>query len=111
MSEEKEVKVKTVEMGIMDRIVLMQVLPPEGNLITMRVLREFKAQLDFTADEIKAREIRTEGGMMQWNGEGDKKIVEVSAAVRDIIKAAFKKLDDEKKITVQMLPVYDLFLG
>jgi len=98
-----------VELGIGERLALLGVLPPEGDVVTMRVLRDFKHEVELSADEIKDRGVMSEGGQVRWNEGEAKKELEVSDSVLGIIKSALKKMDTDKKVTEFHLSLFDVF--
>jgi len=46
-------------MNIKNRIVLMNILPTEGTLTDMIIIKELKEKLNFSQEEIEKREIKT----------------------------------------------------
>lgn len=100
---------KTLILNNATRIGLLGILPAEGNVVTMRVLREFRNDLSFTKDELNDCGIVIEGGQVSWTGESDREF-EIVPAVLGIIKSTLKTLDAEQKITPQLLAVYELFM-
>lgn len=107
MSEENTV----VSLGIADRISLLSIMPAEGNVITMRVMRGFTSDLSFTSKELEEWCIVTEGQQIRWDSNEDTdREYAIAPAVMGIIKSTLKKLDDEQKITAALLPVYEKFM-
>ena len=99
-------------LGILERIQLLNILPAEGNIVTLRIVGRLRDELGFSEDEISAGNIRQfEDGRITWDASSTvEKDVEIGDTAKDIIKAALKKLDDEKKLTTQLIPIWDKFV-
>ncbi len=100
-----------MELGILDRINLLQVLPVEGDVVTVRILKKLRADLGFTEEEIKEHKIKSEANRVMWEETGYKAGISIGEKATDIIKDAFRRLDREGKIREEMLPLYDTFMG
>lgn len=102
-----------MELVIADRINLLNILPAEGNIVTLRVVAGLREALGFSEDDIAAAEIKQDAaGRITWNAAAAvSKDVEVGDTGREIIKAALKKLDDEQKLTAGLVPIWDKFMA
>jgi hypothetical protein len=100
-----------MELGILERISLLNSLPAEGDVVTVRILKKLRADLGFTEEEIKEHEIKSEDNRVMWKESDYKADIPIGEKATDIIKSAFKKLDREGKIREEMLPLYDTFMG
>jgi len=105
-----------MKLGIADRIVLLNLLPAEGNIITLRVVNELRSELSFSEEELKEAKIVTEAGpegqgRTNWDGSANvEKDVKIGDTAKGIIVAALKKLNDEEKLTAQFVPMYEAFV-
>ena len=112
MTAKQERKV-SVKLAIVERIQLLNLLPAEGNAITLRVVNELRQELSFSEREIKDANIQNdaETGRVTWKDDAKLiKDVKVGDTANGIIKEALKKLDDEKKLTLAVMPVYERFM-
>ncbi len=100
-----------MKLGILDRITLTNVLPVEGDVVTVRILKKLRTDLGFTEQEIKENQITSADNRVMWQETGYKVDISIGEKATDIIKDAFKKLNQEKKIREEMLPLYDTFMG
>jgi hypothetical protein len=98
-----------MELGILERVTLLNILPAEGDVVSLRIIRKLRENLGFTEEEIKTYEIKTADGQIMWKENGYKIDIPIGEKATDIIKDAFNKLNREKKLREEMLPVYDLF--
>jgi len=123
---------KTVKLGNLERIQMLNILPAAGGLVTMRIVHEMKQALSFSAEEIEEMRIReippgakdpydrdgnpTEDGeanattqnQIKWNRDIEKEF-EIGETQRKIAQAAFAELDKSGKFTEQLLTLYEKF--
>ena len=102
-----------MKLSIAERINVLGVLPAEGNIITLRIVNELRDNLSFREKEIADSQItQTEDGRITWDPTAAKdKDVQIGDAARDVIKAALKKLDEDKKLTPALVPIWDKFVA
>lgn len=99
-----------MELNTFERLTLLNILPPEGDLITIRVLHGLKERLGFTEEELQALELRTEGQRVFWKPEADKEVdVEIGSKAESIIRETLEKLNKDKKIKEEHLSLCDKF--
>ena len=100
-----------MKLGVFDRLVLLSVLPREGDLVSLRVVRDLQSVLSFTEAEHKKLQFFEKDGQTHWVREADKSVnVEFGEKAREIILGRFKELDEQKKLLVDHLPIYERFL-
>jgi len=100
-----------MKIGIQDRIVLLNILPAEGDITTLRIIRKLKEDLGFTEKELKDNEINSAEGKITWKPSGYEKEITIGEKATDVIKDELTKLSKEKKLQEMHLNVYDLFVG
>ena len=103
-------------LGILDRFVLAKVLPPEGDISTLRIVRELRQALSFTEAEHKkfSMKIVGEGEARHWEWDNDvdrvnHKGIQVGPLGFTLIHDALKKLNEAKKLTEEHIGLYDMF--
>lgn len=95
-----------MELSIGDRITLLNLLPNEGDLVTITVTRDIANKLNFNQDEIQKCELKFEKNSYRWNTEKSFLIsVDFTEREKEILKGQVEKLDSEKKINVQNLDI------
>jgi len=101
-----------MKLTILERILLLQILPTEGDLITLKVIRDLQNVLGFSEADYKKYKIEQENGQITWNIEEGRKEVElkVGEKAQDIIKESFQKLDKEKKLEAKHINLYERFV-
>ena len=107
-----------MELKVFERLILLNVLPREGDLTALKLIRKLREELSFSEEEHKALqfspinpETGEKDGLMHWLLAGDKpKEVTIGEKANDIIVEAFKRLNKEKKLKEEHIPVYELFV-
>ena len=129
-------EMRLMELTIEDRIMLHDmVLPKEGDMITMRTVREFRRTIEFTPEEVEKWRIRaippnavdpwdfngnpTDNGEVntsqfmqyRWIPEANTYALnlEVSENTRKVVRESFKAFDKDKKFTEALLNLHDKF--
>ena len=98
-------------LSVIDRVILLNILPKEGNMITLLALKGLKESLVFSEFENKALDVRMEGENLFWNkGAEQVKDVEIGGALLAIIVDTFTKMDAEGKLNETMIDVYQQFV-
>ena len=92
-----------MRLSMRDRFVLLNILPPEGDISTIKIVHRLKMELAPTEKELKDYNIRQEAGQVMWDDAQEKKIGEqekkIGAKAYSIIEEAFGKLNKDKKLT------------
>jgi len=67
----KMVQGKTVELGVLERMTLLNVLPKEGTFLNLKLVRVKREELSFTEEENRRLQFRNiiqgDQQMLQWN--------------------------------------------
>jgi hypothetical protein len=102
-----------MELTVRDRLMVSRLLPNEGDARTIKIIRKLNDDLGFNEEEVKEFEIVTsEGGhTITWNAAKDRAIeIPIGEVATEIIVDALKKLDETKKLTGELLPIWDKFM-
>ena len=101
-----------VSLSVAERINLLGILPAEGDIMTLRQVRELREALSFSEDEHKALGFQTSAQQVTWDGSKDApKSIEVRGTMGKLIRERLEKLSAEKKLTLDQVPLYDKFIG
>ena len=101
-----------MELGVFDRLILLNILPKEGDFTTLKIVRTMREDLSFTEEEHKALEFKQDEGNIQWKQDADKpKHINFGEKATDLIVATLKKLNTDKKLTEQHFNLYEKFIG
>ena len=100
-----------MKLTIQERIALLQILPKEGDFVTLKILQELRAVLGFSEEDYKTFEIVQENDRVSWGKEGVKEIeLEIGDKAKEIIKDALSELDKNKKLQPEHFGVYEKFV-
>lgn len=96
-----------------ERLILMGILPKEGNFVTLKILRELTAKLGVSQEEYKEFEIVEDKKINQvyWGQKGsEEKEMEFGEKECDLIVESLEKLDKEKKLEQRHFTLYEKFV-
>ena len=106
-----------MKLNIPERIALLGVLPQQGGIVTLRIVRELQNQLSFTEEEIEEYGINNtmlpDGrASINWNPEkvDETKDIKIGKIAKGVIVRQLKKLDSQNQLHISMLPIYDKFI-
>jgi len=95
-----------------DRLILLNIMPKEGDITTLKIIRKLKDDLSFSEEEHTALQFKNEDGQIMWKEEADiKKEIEIGEKATDIIAEALKALNKAKKLTEAHISIYERFTG
>jgi len=101
-----------MNLTVLERLILLQILPKEGNFVTLRVLRSLTSSLGLSEGDIKEFEVKQDGEIATWNNKGnEEREIEIGEKATDIIIESLKELNDSKKLTEQHFSLYEKFVG
>ncbi len=98
---------------VAERLVLLNSLPANGDLTTIRIVRKLREDLSFSEDEHKDLQFKTEETRVTWNPEAGtriKKEVPVGEKALDVIKQSLQDLDRKKQLSEAHLPIWEKFV-
>ena len=97
-----------LNLSVMDRLLLLRLLPRQGNLTTLRIVRDLERELSFSEGEHTALQfVNNEDGTMSWKREaGQGKDVEVGDVAVGLVHRALH--DAEKSGEQFPIGVIDL---
>ena len=106
-----------MKLNIPERIALLNVLPSEGNIVTLRVIRELQTRLSFSEEEIEEYGINNtmlpDGrATIKWNPDkaNETKDVKIGKAGMSAIVERLKRLSATNRLHISMLPIYEKFV-
>ena len=100
-----------MNLSVLDRLVVLKVLPKEADYATLKILMNLRLSLSFTEEEIKEWGIVSDldHNRTGWKTDGMADIP-IGEKATDIIVAAFKRLDKEKRLSVEDMDAYEKFV-
>jgi hypothetical protein len=104
-------RIAPMELKVYDRLILLNILPKEGDFTTLKIIRKLREDLSFSEQEHATLQFKQDGGNVQWKQEGDIPIeIPIGEKATSIITESLKKLDKEKKLTDSHYDLYELFV-
>lgn len=102
---------KDFDLSLSQRLQIIEILPREGSIVTLRLIHDLRQKLSPTAEEIKEFGIKVIApGQIQFPVEANvpKKMSFMPAEI-DQIKTNLKDLSDKNKLEINMIGLYDTF--
>ena len=103
-----------VKLNLFERLVVMGLLPQTGNFATLKIVTEANMMLGATDEEsvLAGLEPTPEGAVIArlgWDKVPEREFT-FKETLLGIIKDALQKLDDEEKLTMEHVRVYEQFM-
>jgi len=99
-------------LSVHSRLILLgMVAKTEGDLTTLRLVRDFQAAAGFDEAELAALEFVTVEGSITWTQGVWPKEVEVGPALKKVVLGMFDAQAKAEKLTLELLPLYEQFLA
>ena len=98
-----------MKLSVLERIQLLGILPKEGDFSTLKIVRGLQNDLGFSEEELKETELVLKDNHYGWKKEVEKD-VQIGDKGTDIIKDSLKKLSEQKKLSIQMMDLYEKFV-
>jgi len=106
-----------MKLNILERIALLNIIPREGSVITLRIIRDLQTRLGFTEEELKGYKMKnttTPDGRTSivWDEDFSKeeKDIEIGEVATSIIVRELKKLDAQNRLPMEGLAIYEKFV-
>ncbi len=96
---------------VRDRIQLNMILAGvQGNFGTIKTINKLSEDLLLSSDEEKSVCYKQNGVSATWKTENDTGAdIEINETANGVIIEQLKKLDEQKKLTVELLPLWERF--
>lgn len=95
-----------------ERLVLLNSLPQEGNLVTMKLMRQLREVLTLTEEEMAQLDVTNQSQQIPWDRLAGLEEIDVDTGeiVKDLIVSLLKKLDETNRLTTNHLSLYQKFV-
>ena len=100
-----------VSLSVLERIFLLNALPAEGDITTIRIVSDLRKEISFSETELSEWKISKEdSGAIEWDGEkAEEKEIDFGAKEHTIVAEALKKVSDNGKVTEKYISTYNKF--
>lgn len=100
-----------MKLNVLERMMLLNVVPREGSFVTLKVVGELRNDLSFSEAELKKYKFVETEGRVSWNPAAEQiKEVHIGEKATDVVVEALEKLDEEKKLTMEHVSLYEKFI-
>lgn len=103
-----------MELSVQDRIILLNILPKEGDFTTLKVLRDLQSALSFKEEELAILKFQAVEGGTRWDPEGANSLSNVDINIGNVANAlivnSLQELSKNKKLTLEHLPTFEKFV-
>ena len=103
-----------MELSVQDRLILLTIIPKEGDITTLKILRDLQSALSFTEAETAALQFQNVEGGTRWDIEASKRLekvdINIGGKANSMIVDAFQELSTQKKLTIDHLPTFEKFV-
>lgn len=114
-----------MELKVYDRLILLNILPAQGDIFTLKLIRKLREALSFTEEEHETLQFKVSGqtyevdgelktvpeGVVHWNTEMDAlKEISIGQKAKEIIKERFEEISKQKSMNEAQLNVYEKFV-
>jgi hypothetical protein len=89
----------------------LAILPEQGNLLTLKIVRELREELSFSEDEHKTMNLRTMGDRIMWDDTAPEKDVEIGDQAKELVGKRLRELDEKDELTMPDLLLWESFIG
>ena len=98
-----------MEFTVEERLTALGLLPPEGNLITMKIVHELRQGLAFSEEDLAILDFRQEDERLMWNNGIGPKEVKVGVKAAGVVHDELAKLDKDEKLREAHLSLVEKF--
>jgi hypothetical protein len=100
-----------VKLNVLERVVLLNMLPQRGNLVTCRAAGNTGKILVLTKEETEKYEVQTENGQTHWNEAGkEEKEFELPPSSVKMIRDRLNELDAKEELPINCVSLCEKFL-
>jgi len=98
-----------MDFTVEERFALLGLLPPTGNLLTMKIIHDLRQALAFSEKDLKVMDIQQSDGRLQWKNGVGPKAVKVGQKAKSIVYDELEKLDKDEKLNASHLLLCEKF--
>jgi hypothetical protein len=87
------------------------ILPEQGNLLTLKIVRELRDDLSFSEKEHKDMGLTVNQDRITWSDKAKAKNIKVGDQARELVEKSLKELNDKNELTLPDLDLWEKFVG
>lgn len=98
-----------MKLTVLDRLSLLNVLPKEGDFLTLSIVRDVTKKVSIEQEEAKVIELNFKDNRVTWKQDAPELEVNFTESELSVIRKQLKSLDSQKKLTMELLETYKKF--
>lgn len=99
-----------MELTVLERLLLLEYLPKEGDYTTLKIVRRLREDLSFSEEEHQLLQFKQDAQSLRWTPGPPPKEIAIGGKAHDTIVAALKGLDRQGKLRQDCLDLYERFV-
>jgi hypothetical protein len=100
-----------MKLDVGNRIRLLGILPEQGNLLTLKIVRELREELSFSEDEHKEMNLVVKQDRITWSDDAVEKDVTIGDQGKEIVEKRLRELNEKDELTLPDLDLWEKFIG
>jgi len=99
-----------MKLSVFERLMLLSILPREGDFTTLKIIKDLRDSLSFTELEHRKYQFKKDDNSIRWKTDIEQnKEIKIGEKATDIIVESLKKLNKQKKLTMQHYSLCEKF--
>lgn len=98
------------ELTVLERLRLLEILPNQGNILTLRILNDLKNKVAFSESDLEKYELKQDGNNVTWNREKEPAGIDFSIKEIEIIRTALEQLNKNERLTNDHIGLWEKFV-
>lgn len=100
-----------MQLTVLERLLLLNVLPRRGSLVDLRIMRETGEALSFSEAELQEIGYTEDGGQARWKPDAPQKEIEIGPRALSVVLREYEALDKKEELDIEHLPLYEKLLA
>jgi hypothetical protein len=100
-----------MKLDVSARLRLLAILPEQGNLLTLKIVRELREELSFSEDEHKIMKLVVKEDRITWSDKAGEKDVAIGDQSKELIEKRLRELNEKDELTLPDLDLWEKFIG
>ncbi len=97
-----------MELNILERLMLVSILPQQGDIVSLKLVQDLKMSLAFTEEEIVEYKIVNDDNQVTWDPEAEYvKDVQIGPKAMSLIVSELEQRNEDKTLSVDFISLYD----
>ncbi len=101
-----------MKLSVSERVHLTDILPRQGDILTVKVVQTILEKIDFSIEELKKWSVKREDNSIRWDDKVAKDVeIEITNGEETVIVSTLRELSEKKTLSINHLSLWDKFLG